>query len=145
MTYADTQAVKALIQAIPALATATFVGEAKRPPPNDTQKVLPPYVVLFPADGVDTSESLTGPKVITNPEFTGWIVGDSAEQANVLLDLLKQQIYPGGLGVRVEVDGRDNDRLWFESPTTLQRDTSVTPPLLYHVFRVGWRSQPSTP
>ena len=144
MTYLDTAALKALIETIPALETATFVGEAKYPPPNDTAKVPTPYVVLFPADGVNSTESLTGPKVVENPDFTGWVVGDSAEQAGVVLNLLRQLLYPGGLGVRVTVAGRANDRLWFESPVGLQRDTSVTPPLQYHVFRTGWRSQPDS-
>ena len=143
MSWLDTAALKALIETIPALEEATFVGEAKNPPPNQERTVAPPYVVLFPADGTSTAESLTGPKVVENPEFTGWVVGDSAEQAGIVLTLLRQLLYPGGLGVRVSVDGRSNDRLWFESPVTLQRDSSVTPPLHYHVFRTGWRSQPA--
>lgn len=143
MTWLDTEALTALIETIPALENATFVGEAKNPAPNEETVVVPPYVVLFPADGVNSAESLTGPKVVTNPEFTGWAVGDSAEQAGVILTLLSTLLFPSGLGARVAVAGRRNDRLWFESPVGLQRDTSVTRPLHYHVFRTGWRSQPA--
>ena len=143
MSWNDTVALRTLIQAVPALASKTFIVEAKNPPPNETAKVSVPYVVLFPAQGMDESERATSPRSVTNPEFTGWAVGGSAEQAAIILDLVKAQLVTDGFGVKVSVAGRTNDRCWFESPVPAQFDKSVTPPLHYHVFRIGWRSQPA--
>jgi hypothetical protein len=143
MSYADTVALKAFIETLPTFQQATFVGEATKPAPNSVDVVSTPYVVLFPADGTNTTDSLTGPHLVENPEYTGWIVGDSAEQAGIGLSLIRQLLFPGGRGARITVAGRQNDRCWFESPVPLQRDASVTPPLHYHVFRTGWRSQPA--
>lgn len=143
MSWADTVALRSLIQNVPAVASKTFIVEAKNPPPNEETKVTVPYVVLFPAQGTDEAERVTSPRSVTHPEFTGWAVGGSAEQAGIILDLVKAQLVVAGLGVKVSVTGRVNDRLWFESPVPAQFDTSVTPPLHYHIFRTGWRSQPA--
>lgn len=143
MSWADTNALKSRIQTVGNLSTKVFVTEAKFPAPNSTTKVEPPFVVIHPADGVNETESITGPKVVTNPEFTIHVVGSSANSAGVVLDLIKANLFPNGLGVRVSVPGRVNDPLWFESPVPAQLDTSVTPPLTFHVIRCGWRSQPA--
>lgn len=143
MSWADTAALKARIETVGNLAAKTFVTEAKYPPPNSTTKVDPPFVVIHPADGVNESESATGPRVVTHPEFTIHVVGASANSAGVVLDLLKTNLFPNGKGIRLTVTGRRNDPLWFESPVPAQLDTSVTPPLTYHVVRCGWRSQPA--
>jgi len=143
VSWADTVALRSLIQAVPAAASKTFIVEAKNPPPNEETKVTVPYVVLFPAQGTDEAERVTSPRSVTHPEFTGWAVGGSAEQAGIILDLVKAQLVTNGLGVKVSVTGRVNDRLWFESPVPAQFDKSVMPPLHYHIFRTGWRSQPA--
>lgn len=143
MSRNDTVALRTLIQAVPALSEKTFIVEAKNPPPNETVKVSVPYVVLFPAQGTDEAERVTSGRTVTHPEFTGHAVGGSAEQASIILDLVKAQLVTAGFGVRVAVTGRTNDRCWFESPVPAQFDTSVTPPLHYHIFRIGWRSQPA--
>lgn len=141
MSWADTVALRSQIQTVPALATKTFIVEAKNPPPNEATKVTVPWVVIYPADGVDESERATSPRSVRNPEFTLHIVGSSAEQASVVFDLVKAALVTAGQGRKLTVAGRVNDRLWFESPVGAQFDTSVTPPLHYHVARVGWRSQ----
>lgn len=143
MSWDDTAALRALVESVPALASKTFIVEAKNPPPNEHVKVSVPYAVLFPAQGVDESERATSPRSVTHPQFTGWVVGGSAEQAGIVLDLLKAKLVVNGSGLRVSVAGRLNDRVFFESPVAAQIDRSVTPPLHYHVFRVGWRSQPA--
>lgn len=143
MSWADTVALRTQIQTVPAVASKTFVTEAKFPPPNEAQKVTVPWVVIHPADGVDESERVTSPRSVRHPEFTLHIVGSSAEQAGVMLDLVKAALVTNGQGRKLTVAGRVNDRLWFESPVPGQFDTSVTPPLHYHVARVGWRSQPA--
>lgn len=143
MSWADVVALRSLIQNVPAVASKTFIVEAKNPPPNESVKVAPPYVVLFPAQGTDISERVTSPRSVTNPEFSGWVVGISAEQTAIILDLVKAQLVQNGRGVKVTVSGRVNDRLFFESPVPMLWDTSVTPPLPYSPFRVGWRSQPA--
>lgn len=142
MSWADAVAVQALVEGVPALAGKTFISVAPGAAPNET-KILPPYAVIHPADGINESERATGPKQVEHPLFTIHVVGKSAEQAGIVLDLVRTAMFPNGLGVVAQVDGRTNDHLWFETPIPAQVDSTVVPPIVYQVIRCGWRSQPN--
>lgn len=143
MSYNDTKALKALIQTVTELALKTFVSKAEYPAPNQTVKVLPPYVVIHPSDGRDESDRVTGPKIIENPRFVIHSVGLSGEQAQLIGGLVKAKLVQNGLGVVMSVSGRRNRRLWYSSPLPVQVDASVVPALPFHVAECGWVSEPA--
>lgn len=103
---------------------------------------VPPYLVWHPSQGVNTSGRVTGPKQTQNPRYTGHLVGNSAAQVEVLTDLLRDVLFPGGRGVRLEVDGEVSKPLWFEVPTPIQVQNDPQPAVIYTVVEVGWQSDP---
>lgn len=128
-----TDALKALIQSVPALASKTFVTVTPA-------GVAPPYVVIHPADGTDTQERLTAPRVAQHPRFTIHSVGSSADNCAAVAKAVKDKLIVGGRGVRVDVPGEKSFPAWWESPIPIQVDNDVTPPLIYHVAECGWSS-----
>lgn len=131
-----TDALVAKTQEIPALATKTFVTVA----PHLTEA---PYIVWHPAAGVNTQPGVSAPRVERNPRYTGHIVGKSADQVQVLLDLLEAKLFPGGRGVVLTVAGEVSKPLWFESPLPVQVQTDPQPTVIYGVVEVGWSSLPA--
>ena len=135
MSAKHTAALKAKTQEVPALATKTFISQAPHLTPA-------PYIVWHPAQGTNAQTAITGPRVEKNPRFTGHIVGASAEQVQVLLDLLEAKLFPGGRGVVLTVAGEVSKPLWFESPLPIQVQTDPQPTVIYAVVEVGWSTQP---
>lgn len=139
MSWADTQAVIALIQSVPALAGAkTFPTIA----PTGPQLTMP-YCVVHASDGSDEATRLTGPAVTEHPAFTLHIVGSSANQAQILCGLVKPKFVVGGFFIPPTVSGRRNSGGYWRSPIPLQSDTDVSPPLVYQVIELGWDSDPA--
>jgi len=136
MSRIHTQALKALIEAIPAFASKTFISIV----PAGTES---PYIVLHPANGTNSQERVTGPRVTKHPRFTGHIVGVTADQTQLLTDLLEGALFPGGRGVVVSVVGESAKPLWFESPVPVQVSTDPLPQIVFQVVEVGWRSDPT--
>jgi len=120
---------------IPAFASKTYLTVAER-------GVTAPYIVWHPANGANSQERVTGPRVTKHPRFTGHIVGSTAEQVLVLMDLLEAKLFPGGRGVTLDVAGERAMPLWFESPIPVQVQTDPQPTVIYGVVEVGWRSDP---
>lgn len=131
------------IQSFPALSTKTFVMVARNPAPNAAVKVLPPYVVVHPTDGVDDTDRLTGPSVTKRPRWVIHSVGVDAEQAAWAAEQVKNRLIIGGLGVVPVIEGERPGALWYSSPTPIQLDTDVTPALCFHVAECGFTSDPA--
>lgn len=142
MSWADTEAVVALIESVPVLADSTFVTELDKLTEGQPPQPLP-YCLVHPSDGIDTAERESGPPITTHPEFTLHIVGASANQVQVIVDLLKAVLVPSGVPIVVAVSGRINDRLRWAMPLPIQIATELVPPLCYAVLEVGWRSNPA--
>lgn len=137
-----TQALVAKTQEIPAFATKTFVTVAqyKNEP---TTRVTAPYIVWHPANGVNTQEAVTGPRIAKHPRFTGHIVGVDADQVQLLTDMLEALLFPSGRGITISVVGERSYPLWFESPLPVQVQTDPQPVVVYGVVECGWRSDPT--
>ena len=139
---AHTDALVALTQQIPALATKTFVAIAKFPTGTEESKKYP-YVVYFPAAGTDSAERMTGPAVTQHPRWTRHTVGQSyAQVADTEADI-HAKLVPNGRGVVLEVAGQVCGPMWDESPIPIQVDNDVTPPLVYAVSECGFDSDPA--
>lgn len=139
MSYADFQALKAVIATVPALTGKTFISKAV----VNGAPVLPPYAVIHPNDGRDAAERFTGPRTTTNPRAVIHSVGLTAEQAQAIADLVKSALVVNGFGIALTVAGRVNEKLEYSVPIPVQVDASVTPALLFHVADVSWKSNPA--
>jgi len=136
-----TQAVKATIQEISALATKTLLGRAPRT--SGGALPAPPLVLIHPAGGTDTQERLAGPKVTQHPWFTLHIVGSSVDNVETIRDLVKGKFVVNGRGVPPQVAGEVTSNLTWSEPTPIQWDTDVTPPVPYAVVELGFTSDPA--
>ncbi len=141
MSRKHTQALVALTKTVPAFASKTFVTRAKYAPPNELVKVDPPYVVWHPAQGTNDTDRFTAPKTVMHPRFTGHIVGETADQVQLLADLLEAAIFPGGRGV-LTVAGEAVRDFWYESPLPIQVSTDPLPEVIYLVVECGWTADP---
>lgn len=137
MSWADSQAVQALIQQVPALASATYITNVPAGAP-----LTGPYSIVHPADGDDDTDRLAGPPVVSHPAFTLHIVGASANQVQILTGLVKAKVTAFGFIVAPAVAGRSNSGAYWRSPIPLQTDTDVSPALVYQVIEYGWDSSP---
>jgi hypothetical protein len=135
MSKKHTDALKAKTQEITAFATKTFITLA----PHETAT---PYIVWHPAQGENEQTGITGPRSRKNPRYTGHVVGGTAEQVQVLVDLLETKLYPGGVGVTLTVAGERSKPLWFSSPLPIQVQTDPQPTIVYAVVEVGWSADP---
>jgi len=133
-----TDALKAKIQEVSVLAgdkTAVTMVE---------HGTVPPYCVIHPAQGTNTQERVTGPRSTKHPRFTLHVVGETAEQVLVVMDLIEQKLFPGGSGITLTVTGERSRPVWFESPLPVQVQTDPQPPVVYGVIETGWASDPTT-
>ena len=136
-----TDLVVARFRSVPALATKTFVAPAQRDAAGKLP--VPPYAVIYPAEGSDTSDRLTGPLVDRHPRFTVHLVGASYDVCAAALALVKAKFVVNGVGVEAVVDGEISSGMFFESPQPIQVDYDLTPPLVYATVDIGWDSSPA--
>jgi hypothetical protein len=141
MSWADTQAVVAVIQTVPVLATAVYVTKAPAPPAGGELPL--PYVIVHPNAGRDAQPRFSGPLTLENPQFTFHIVGASANQVQVVLDLVKPQFHSNGFVAPPAVAGRVNKNGYWQMPIPIQVDQSVIPSLVFAVIQCGWTSEPA--
>lgn len=134
-----TDALKAKTQEIPAFATKTFITLAVNP---DGTKPSVPYIVWHPAAGVNSQPGVTSPRVTRNPQFTGHVVGSTAEQVQTLMDLLEAKLFPGGRGLALTVTGEVSKPLTYACPLPIQVQTDPQPTVVYGVVEVGWSADP---
>ena len=134
---AHTDALVALLKTIPAFATKTYVTMV----PNGTTPTLP-YLLVHPADGVDTQERVTGPRITRHPRFTIHTVGSSYDQVSAGAKFVKDKLIQSGRGVTLTIAGEVCQPVWYESPIPIQVDSDVPPPLVYHVAECGFRADP---
>jgi hypothetical protein len=127
----------ALLKTIPAFASKTFVTMV----PEGTKPTLP-YLIVHPADGSDSQERVTGPRVTHHPRFTLHTVGGSYAQVAAGAKQVKDKLVVSGRGVTLAITGEVCQPCWYESPIPIQIDTDVTPALVYHVAEVGFRADP---
>lgn len=137
MSKKHTDALVALLKTIPAFASKTFVTII----PEGT-KPTSPYLLVHPADGSDSQERVTGPRVTQHPRFTLHTVGGSYDQVAAGAKLIKDKLVVSGRGVTLTVAGDVCQPVWYESPVPIQVDPDVTPSLVYHVAEVGFRADP---
>lgn len=128
-----TAALVSRLQSVPALAAKTFVSMA----PNGT---VAPYVIVHPADGVDTVERLAGPASTQHPRFTLFFVGSSYDNAATVTELAKAKFVDRGTAIQVVVEGERSGGLQWSSPQPVQVDNDVTPPLVYSTVEISWYS-----
>jgi len=138
---AHTLAVVARIQEIPALASKTFKLVA---PKNAQGQVTAtaPYVVVQPADGIDTQERFTGGRTAQHPRFVLHIVGSSYDNAQTVTELVKAKFIANGFGININVTGDTGRNLHWEAAQPTQVDNDLTPPLIYNTVELGWDTEP---
>lgn len=105
-------------------------------------KTLTPYVVVHPASGVDDQRRYTGPRLTQNPRFTIHSVGEDADQAAALGEMIKSLLVVNGFGVIPTITGERSERFWWDSPTPVQVDKDINPWVVYHVAECGFSSTP---
>jgi hypothetical protein len=142
MSWADIQAMQALVQQVTVLASSTFVTLTPALTTGQPPRAYP-YAIIHPTGGVDEQARFTGPYTTEHPEFTIHLVGGTANQVQVLTDLLKGVVKPSGLGIIPTVSGRRNQRMFWRQPIPIQTNTEVTPPMVYAVVETGWTSEPA--
>lgn len=135
MSRKHTQALVALTKTVPAFASKTFVTTAPK-------GIGAPYIVWHPAQGTNTQERFTGPRATKHPRYTAHIVGETADQVQLLADLLEGVIYPGGRGV-ITVTGESVKDFWYSSPLPIQVSTDPLPEVIYLVVECGWTADPA--
>lgn len=136
---AHTNAVKARIQTVQALTAKTFVGTARK---ADGKLQEPPYVVIYPAEGTDDTDRLTGPSTVQNPRFTIHIVGGSYDNVQSLVERIKPLFVLNGRAIEIDVPGERGYGLYWSSPVPIQWDFDV-PDRLYQVVELGFSSEPA--
>ena len=136
MSKKHADALKVKTQEITAFATKTYFSIV----PSGT---VAPYIVWHPANGSNVQDRVTGPRSTRNPSFTGHIVGGSAEQVLVLLDLLEAKLSPNGRGIRIDVTGERGRPLNYSNPIPVQVQTDPQPTVVYGVVEVDWLSDPA--
>jgi hypothetical protein len=129
------------IRSITPLASKTFVAPAQR----SATGVLPvaPYVVIYPAEGTDTQERVTGPRSTQHPSFTLHIVGSSYDNASTVAALIKTKFVVNGVGVQAVVAGERCRNMRYSSPQPIQVDYDLTPPLVFATAEIMWDSEPT--
>lgn len=130
-----TDALKEKSKQIAALGQRVYITTA----PKDA---VMPYLVWHPARGTNQQAAVTGPRVIRRPRFTGHIVAATAEQVEVITDLLEELLMPHGRGIVIDVDGEKSYPLSFDAPLPIQAAKDPQPTIAYQVIEVGWTSQP---
>jgi len=138
MTWADTLAVKAKVQAVAAFASATFVTAVPSSATEYTQ-----YAMVHPSEGIDEQTRASGPPVTTHPRYTLHIVGSTAESVQKNTALVKAQFVTDGFMIPPAVTGRRNYNGFWSSPIPIQPDNDSNPPALYQVIELGWSSDPA--
>lgn len=142
MSKAQSDAVKARIETVPIVASKTFKSIAQYPAPNELVKVTAPYIVIHGSDGVDTQERFTGGRTTMHPRFTLWIVGEDADQVEVITGLVKAKFILNGFGIPLSVAGETCDALWWDAPIPIQVDSDPLPQIIYQVIEIGWDARP---
>lgn len=142
MSWADTQFVQGLVESVAALSSATYVTLAPKLPTGQPPSSYP-YALIHPTGGVDTQSRVTGPVVTEHPEFTIHLAGESAEQCQAVVDLLKPFVIVNGFGIIPSITGRLNQRMFWRQPLPIQTNTDVSPPMCFAVVEVGWTSDPA--
>ena len=137
MSKPHTDALIAALKTIPAFATKTWPTMV----PTGTTPTLP-YLLIHPADGVNTSERASLRHRTRHPRFTGHLVGSSYAQVAAGMTLVENILCPDGRGVVLVVAGERCTPLWLYSPLPIQIDTDVTPALVYQVFECGLDADP---
>lgn len=136
-----TKAVTDRIEGMPAFASATFVGDVPRTASGGL--VERPYIVVHPADGIDTQERFTGGRRTQHPRFTLHIVGDSYDQVAAITRDLKARFIVDGIGIPLDVPGENTLNLRWSSLEPIQWDRDVTPPVAYQVIELSFDSEPA--
>lgn len=141
MSRKHTQAVKARIEEIPALASRTRLGIAPRNADGSLATV--PLVLIHPAGGIDEADRLTGPRSVQRPRFTLHIVGSSTDNVETIRDLVKAKFVVNGYGAPPAVSGEVTSNLTWEEPTPIQWDFDITPPAPYAVVELAFTAEPA--
>lgn len=134
-----TQLVVDRIRSVPALASKTFLAPAQR----DAAGKLPvaPYVVIYPSEGVDTQERLSGPRGVQHPRFTLHIVGSSYDNTATVAALIKAKFVVNGVGVEADIGGEHSYAMSYGSPQPVQVDYDLNPALVYVVAEISWTAE----
>jgi len=136
-----TSAVETIAKTVPALALKTFVGRGHKN--ADGSLVTPPLLVIYPADGIDSQERLTGPSSTQHPRFTLHIAGTSYSQVAEVTGLLKAKfIAVDGYGIPPVIAGWVTSDVSWNAPIPIQEDTDVTPSVLYQVIELSFDADP---
>lgn len=134
----DTDALRAVLEAIPGLSGKTFVGFTT---PVGT-KIVAPYVLIFPAGGTNTADRLTGPSQVRNPSFTLHVVGANADSTQIVFDNIAAAFNADTFVTPPPVAGRRNYGGYFRCPLPIQVSDTADPPVAYAIAELGWASEP---
>jgi hypothetical protein len=136
-----TVAVRDRIKQIPILATKTYTGNA--PKDSDGKLPLAPFVVIYPADGIDRQTSFTGPRSAQNPRFTLHIVGSSSDNVQTVTKAVKDIFVVNGFGVAPAVPDESTRSLTWSASQPVEWDRDVSPPIPYQVVELSFVSEPA--
>lgn len=141
MSRRHTLAVQAIIKTDPAVATKTYIAEA----PKDGNGKLPaaPFVVIYPGNGTDSTDRLSGPHVRQSPFFTLHVVGTSWDNTLQLTERIKGLFVVDGWGVPPTIPGELTSDLSWSEPIPIQIDRDVTPAVPYQVVELSFTAEPS--
>ena len=135
---AHTDALVALIKTVPAFATKTWPTMV----PKGTTPTFP-YVLVWPSDGTDSTDRLTGPLVTQHPRWAIWVVGVSYDQVALGARDIKDKLIVNGRGVTLSVAGEVCEPFWYNSPTPIQTLENTDPAIVYHIAECGFESNPA--
>jgi len=136
MSKKQSDAVKARIETVPALATKTFKTVV-------THGTTAPYCVIHGAAGEDSQERLAGPASTMHPRYTLHIVGTTADQVEVITDLVKAKFILNGYGIPLAVAGETCSGLWWSVPGPPVAQSDPQPAIVYQVVELGWTADPA--
>lgn len=139
MSQRHTLAVQARIMGAPS-ASRTSIGRLYK---DNGELPQLPAAVIYPGNGTDTSDRLSGPRVRENPSWTIHFVGTSWAQVSAMTESVKAQFFVDGYPVPWNFEGETiSNQLWAE-PIPIQYDTDVNPPLAYQVVELSFTAEPS--
>lgn len=140
MSRRHTLAVQAVIRTDSAVAAKTYIADATK---ADGKLPDAPFVVIYPGNGTDSTDRLSGPRIQQRPFFTLHVVGTSWDNTLQLTERLKGLFVVNGWGVPPTIPGELTSDLSWSEPIPIQVDRDTTPAVVYQVVELSFTAEPS--
>jgi hypothetical protein len=141
--FAETVALRDLIEAVPQLVGRVGVGAA--PTSADGTVLAPPYAVVTGSNEATSVERFSSPIAARRPSWIIHAVGTTELGAVQVLDWIDAQLRPGGRGVIPVVPGHTTKPISrLERPGNAE-DDAVQPSVWYAIAVYGFESATARP